>query len=172
MRNHALIGAAGFVTRILWMSNLVLLAVFVAGLLASAPFHAQLMAKIAAGHPTLDPAAAANGLRLMALIGIAWGVANDRLLGALLGMIRSAREGDPFIAANARRLRVIGWALLAMQFLDFALGRAAVPLEMDSLAAGHNGSSLGGWMAVLLVFVLAQVFAQGSTMRDDLEGTV
>jgi hypothetical protein len=29
-----------------------------------------------------------------------------------------------------------------------------------------------GWLAVLLLFVLARVFDYGTRMRDDLEGTV
>jgi hypothetical protein len=32
--------------------------------------------------------------------------------------------------------------------------------------------SPGGWIAVLMVFVLSRVFAAGSAMKDDLEGTV
>jgi hypothetical protein len=32
--------------------------------------------------------------------------------------------------------------------------------------------SLAPWLAVLLLFVLAQVFDHGARMRDDLEGTV
>jgi hypothetical protein len=31
---------------------------------------------------------------------------------------------------------------------------------------------VGGWLAVLLLFVLAQVFLEGTRMREDLEGTV
>jgi hypothetical protein len=34
------------------------------------------------------------------------------------------------------------------------------------------GVSINGWLAVLLTFLLAQVFTQGTLMRDDLEGTV
>jgi hypothetical protein len=32
--------------------------------------------------------------------------------------------------------------------------------------------SLAPWLAVLLLFVLAGVFAHGTRLRDDLEGTV
>ena len=31
---------------------------------------------------------------------------------------------------------------------------------------------LNGWLAVLLTVLLARVFAEGTLMRDDLEGTV
>ena len=34
------------------------------------------------------------------------------------------------------------------------------------------GFSINGWLAVLLTFLLARVFAEGTLMREDLEGTV
>jgi len=40
------------------------------------------------------------------------------------------------------------------------------PLRLDA------GISISGWLAVLLTFVLARVFAEGTLMREDLEGTV
>jgi hypothetical protein len=42
----------------------------------------------------------------------------------------------------------------------------AHPLHLDA------GFSINGWLAVLLTFLLARVFAEGTLMRDDLEGTV
>jgi hypothetical protein len=32
--------------------------------------------------------------------------------------------------------------------------------------------NLAGWLVTLLVFVLARVFAAGTAMRDELEGTI
>jgi hypothetical protein len=40
------------------------------------------------------------------------------------------------------------------------------PVRLDA------GFSTNGWLAVLLTFLLASVFAAGTRMRDDLEGTV
>ena len=34
------------------------------------------------------------------------------------------------------------------------------------------GFSINGWLAVLLTFLLARVFAEGTLMREDLKGTV
>ena len=34
------------------------------------------------------------------------------------------------------------------------------------------GFSISGWLAVLLAFILARVFAEGALMREDLEGTI
>ena len=42
----------------------------------------------------------------------------------------------------------------------------AHPLNLDA------GFSINGWLAVLLTFLLARVFAEGALMRDDLAGTV
>ena len=63
--------------------------------------------------------------------------------------------------------------LLALQMLSITIGAIgdavstpAHPLHLDA------GFSTSGWLAVLLTFVLARVFAEGAAMREDLEGTV
>ena len=80
---------------------------------------------------------------------------------------------DPFIAANAYRLNAIAWALLGLQLLSIvigAIGKAIAsrdfPLHLDA------GFSINGWLCVIFTFVLARVFAEGTLMREDLEGTV
>lgn len=67
---------------------------------------------------------------------------------------------------------MIGWALIVLQLLDIA--SILLDRRFPSLgSAAPNGDvSIGGWMAVLMAFVLSRVFAAGSAMRDDLEGTV
>ena len=64
-------------------------------------------------------------------------------------------------------------ALLALQLIGLVIGgigkavsTPAHPLHLDA------GFSPSGWLAVILTFVLARVFAEGALMRDDLEGTV
>jgi hypothetical protein len=70
-------------------------------------------------------------------------------------------------------LQAIAWALLALQLLSLVIGGIAKavstpahPLHLDA------GFSINGWLAVLLTFLLARVFAEGALMREDLEGTV
>ena len=113
------------------------------------------------------------GLRLVAILGLASIPLNHVVLTRLLAMVETVRLGDPFVAANARRLQAIAWALLALQLLGgviWAIGEAistrAHPVDLDT------SFSVNGWLAVLLTFVLARVFAEGAQMRDDLEGTV
>lgn len=112
-------------------------------------------------------------LRTVAVLGLATIPLNYIVLKRLLGMVETVRMGDPFVAANARRLLAIAWALLALQLLSIVIGgigkAASTPAHPVDLDAGF---SINGWLAVLLTFVLARVFAHGAMMREDLEGTV
>ena len=113
------------------------------------------------------------GLRAVAVLGLVAIPLNYVVLKRLLAMVETVRAGDPFVAANATRLQAIAWALLALQLLSIVIGAIgktistpAHPVNLDA------GFSINGWLAVLLTFLLARVFAEGTLMRDDLEGTV
>lgn len=113
------------------------------------------------------------GLRTVAVLGLATIPLNYIVLKRLIGMVETVRMGDPFVAANAERLQAIAWALLALQLLSIVIGgigkAVSTPEHPVNLDAGF---SINGWLAVLLTFVLARVFAHGALMREDLEGTV
>jgi Protein of unknown function (DUF2975) len=113
------------------------------------------------------------GLHAIGVVGLATIPLNYVVLKRLVAIVHTVREGDPFVAANAYRLRAIAWALLALQLLSLVIGAIvrtvstpAHPLNIDA------GFSINGWLAVLLTFLLARVFAEGALMREDLEGTV
>jgi hypothetical protein len=113
------------------------------------------------------------GMRAIAVLGLAAIPLNYAVLKRLLAMVETVRAGDPFVATNAHRLQAIAWALLALQLLSLVIGAiarsistAAHPFHVDA------GFSINGWLAVLLTFLLAHVFREGTLMREDLEGTV
>ena len=113
------------------------------------------------------------GLHAIAVVGLAAIPLNYFILKRLLAIVETVRAGDPFVSANADRLQAIAWALLALQLLSLIIGAIAKtvstpahPLDVDA------GFSINGWLAVLLTFLLARVFAEGTLMREDLEGTV
>jgi hypothetical protein len=123
--------------------------------------------------PSPDAERLVMGLRAVAVLGLVGIPLNYAVLDQLLSIVLAVRAGDPFVAVNARRLQTIAWALLALQVLSLvigAIGKAistpAHPVHLDA------GFSISGWLAVILTFVLARVFAQGALMREDLEGTV
>ena len=113
------------------------------------------------------------GMRAVAALGLVAIALNFPLLKRLLAMVETVRLGDPFVAANAYRLQAIAWLLLALQLVGLtigAIGKAiSTPQHPFHLDAGF---SVNGWLAVILTFVLARVFAEGALMREDLEGTV
>jgi hypothetical protein len=114
-----------------------------------------------------------TGLRAIAALGLLCVPLNHMILTRLLRIVETVGRGDPFIASNAYRLQAIAWALLALQLLSMVIGSIGkvitspeFPLHLDA------GFSVSGWLAVILTFVLARVFAEGTLMREDLEGTI
>ena len=169
--SSAALPLAHFVLRILivlnWLSGAA-----IATLLVAAPTRRWIMSSL-----HLSPSPEADqvilGFRAIAVLGLVAIPLNYVVLKRLLTMVETVRAGDPFVAANARRLQTIAWTLLALQVLSVVIGAvartvstAAHPLDLDA------GFSITGWLAVLLTFLLARVFAEGALMRDDLEGTV
>jgi len=123
--------------------------------------------------PSPDTERLIMGLRAVAVLGLVAIPIHYVVLKRLLAIVDTVRSGDPFVAANAARLQAIAWALLALQIISIvigAIGKAistpAHPVHLDA------GFSINGWLAVLLTFLLARVFAQGTHMREDLEGVV
>ena len=125
----------------------------------------------------LSPSAEAErlvmGLRAIAMLGLVTIPFNHVVLKRLLAIVKTVHDGDPFVAANASRLQAIAWAMLVVNVISIVIGAIADnlstpahPLNLDA------GFSVNGWLAVLLTFLLAHVFAQGSQMRKDLKGTV
>jgi hypothetical protein len=157
--------------RILIVLNWLMAAVILA-LLVALPNKQWIMSAFKLS-PSPDADRLVMGLRAVAVLGLATIPLNYGILKRLLAMVETVRAGDPFVASNAERLRAIAWALFTLQLLSVvigAIGKAvstpAHPVHLDA------GFSINGWLAVLLTFLLARVFAEGTLMRDDLEGTV
>ena len=113
------------------------------------------------------------GLQGIAALGLAVIVFNHMILKRLMAMVETVRAGDPFVAANAYRLHAIAWIMVGMQLLSIAIAAIAriistpeFPIKLEA------GFSVNSWVAILLTFILARVFAEGTLMRADLEGTI
>lgn len=96
----------------------------------------------------------------------------------LLRIVRSVKDGDPFIAENAERLSRMGWVALATQVVMLPLGAMALwiaEITKDIEGVHVDGGvdiSGEGILLVLVLFILARVFRKGTEMRAELEGTV
>ena len=162
---------AHVVLRILVVGNWLMAAMILVLLLAT-PNEQWIMSAFDLS-PSPDTDRLIVALQACAVLGLATIPLNYAILTRLLAMIETVRAGDPFVAANASRLQTIAWSLLALQLFSLvigAIGKAvstpAHPVHLDA------GFSINGWLAVLLTFLLARVFAEGTHMREDLEGTV
>jgi hypothetical protein len=102
------------------------------------------------------------------------------LLWQLWGLLRSARHCDPFACANVWRLRRFGWLLLLgwplVAYLTMALKEllaATWASPTDPSQGGVFAPPIGGALIFgLAVLVLAEVFAHGLRLRDDVDGTI
>ena len=131
----------------------------------------QLVSNFQAKWPSVDGHLLLQRLRLLVLIGLPGFPIVHLVLQRLRAIVQSVRDRDPFVAENSERLRFMAWAMLVWQLLGLAFWGLA---RLWSPETEHVESSFSimGWVTVLLLFVLAQVFEAGTRMRQDLEGTV
>lgn len=150
-----------------WIAVGCLAVVLVVALVDLAPLSDQLVARFGSH-------AAQARWSLVAICALAppAGIATHRIMTRLVAMIDSVVAGSTFHPDNVGRIQTIAWAMLVLQLLDLVFG--AISVSLSTVTREYFGWSLsfGGWLSVLLLFVLAQVFRQGAAMQADLEGTV
>ncbi len=169
--SSAALPIAHVVLRILIVLNWLMVAVILA-LLVVLPNEQWIMTSFKLS-PSPDAERLVMSLRAIAVLGLAAIPLNYVVLKRLLAIVETVRAGDPFVAANANRLQAIAWALLALNLLSIVIGAIARSVSTPAHPLHINaGFSINGWLAVLLTFLLARVFAEGTRMREDLEGTV
>ena len=158
-----------------------LLFVTVAGgwaLIGGARFEAVLLGS----YPKLQAGVAASFALAMACIAVGL-VLVLRFMWTLIGIVRSVQSGEAFTLGNAARVRLMAWLSLAAMPVGVAISAslavvtqrlgpnapdAGIHVERFD-AAGFSSPQI---LLTLLLFVLARLFAQAATMRDEIEGTV
>lgn len=80
--------------------------------------------------------------------------------------------GEPFQPDNIRRLRAIGFTLAGLELLAY-LGRIGAYHMADvRLSRPDYWPNFTAWFAVLVVFVLAEVFREGARLRQEADLTI
>ena len=121
--------------------------------------------------PSIDPSWLLPTLRWWMLLTLPLIAAVHVSLTRLLAMVASVRSGDPFVPENAARLKTIAWCTLLTQVFELVNGAMAATLN----AAGSNIEwrwTATGWLAVVLLFVLARVFEAGTRLREDAQAVI
>ena len=78
--------------------------------------------------------------------------------------------GDPFHPDNVGRLRMAAVILAALEIGRYASGALIALFHVKNPA--ESGFSPTAWFAVLVVFVLAEVFREGARLRREAELTI
>jgi hypothetical protein len=160
------------VLRVLIILNLLMGFLILALLVASLVAKQWVMGALGAP-PTDRNGPLILGMRLVMVIGVLAAPVTNVALTRLLAIVSTVSLGDPFVAENATRLQQIAWAVLGLELLHLCVGLivASVSSTAAPLDLGWKFSPTP-WLAILLLFVLAQVFDHGARMREELEGTV
>jgi len=116
--------------------------------------------------PWLGPAVAA-----FCLIGDLYMTGGIVVVTRLRAIFKTLIAGDPFHPDNAGRLRAIG-ATLAILELGLYVVAAVIRVFFHGALHVGGGISLTTWFAVLVIFVLAEVFREGARLRGDAELTI
>ena len=141
----------------------------------------SLVAIVVVANPALLDATAAADLKAQGLSGpslvIGLGAASLYMalvlviVGRLRRIFATLTAGDPFQPENIRRLRVIGVTLTLLEIGHYPLAALygwIAPHEADA----HASLNPTAWFAVLVVFVLAEVFREGARLRREAELTI
>ena len=170
--SHTLLRTTETLLRLLRALNiaaaLLILGCLLASLVAPEPFLSALAGEVPAGEEPIYFRMIRFALLLSCLIAFPVHL----IFTHLLHLVGSARREDPFELASARRLRLIAWMFLTVQVADIAYGYLAIRFSMATDEYAGWSPNLSGWLAVLLLFVLARIFEQGARMREELAGTV
>jgi len=169
LRPHSsALNASRILLGILLAFNLLMAVCLVAAVPASFLFEPQFFEFFSKKPPRIDPSWLMPVLRLWLVLALLMVAAVHVTFSRLLAVVETVRAGDPFVPENAARLNTIAWCVLATQLLHLTFGMLAATMN----AAGSNIDwkfSATGWLAVVLLFVLARVFEEGTHMREDLE---
>ena len=164
------LGASRVLVRIMQAFN-ILAGVAIVGFMVASFLFQPLILEVFSKRPTSDPGAIIAALRVWIVLAAPMLIAVHILLSKVLEVVETVGLGAPFVAENAARLKTIAWCLLIVQIFGLACGVMAGVMN----AAGSHIEwhfSLTGWLAVMLLFVLARVFEEGTRLRSDLDAMI
>ena len=147
------------------------------GLLALIAGIVALIAPETFASASIEDLGAAEAIGLGLLLGLVsyafWLSAS--FLKHLSAIIATVSDGDPFVGANAERLRSMAricLVLFALSVLATIGGLIYLALGLPMEGSFEFDISLETLLLALVLFILARVFKRGAQMREDLEGTV
>lgn len=94
------------------------------------------------------------------------------VIGRLRKIFATLTVGDPFHPENVRRLRVVGVALAAQEGVLILMRLINSWIVPGAVRRFSGWFDVTAWFAILVVFVLAEVFREGARLRHEAELTI
>lgn len=80
--------------------------------------------------------------------------------------------GDPFHPGNVARLQSVGFGLAGLELINYGVNLVSSWGFRDQFRSVRFPFNPTAWFAVLVVFVLAEVFREGARLRAEAELTI
>jgi hypothetical protein len=93
------------------------------------------------------------------------------VLAQLRRLFSTLTAGNPFHPDNVRRLRLVGLGLVALEVANIG-GHLGAPILFTGTRLGRFPPDVTAWFAIIVVFVLAEVFREGARLRREAELTI
>jgi hypothetical protein len=123
--------------------------------------------------PRMGAFVVANLILVIGLLALALWV-----LGLLRAVLRTLRDGQPFVAANATRVRWIAWAVILGEFVRSAVVYFESYYALTHFSAGGLSFEARPQINVfaiingLIILVIAEVFRAGTRLEEEQSLTV
>ena len=92
------------------------------------------------------------------------------MAGQLKRILQTLIDGDPFVPENARRLTRLAGIVAGMEIARYLIGIAANLFTVQTSV--DFSVNLAAWVAVMTLWVLSQVFAEGTRLREEEKMTI
>ena len=164
------LGVSRIVLKLLRMLNLGMGLGLVLAFPASLVFEPQFVEFFSKRPPSIDPGWLMPTLRVWLVLALPMIGLVHVQLSRLLAVVETVAV-DPFVPENVPRLKTIAWCMLGLELLRLVYGMLAATMNAPGSRIEWHFSATG-WLAVVLLFVLAQVFEAGTRLRDDLDAMI
>jgi hypothetical protein len=96
------------------------------------------------------------------------------IAGQLKKILQTLVSGDPFVPENAKRLRRLSYIVAGMEICRYIISLTGKAFQIDpNIDLGNVFvPSLVGWAGVITLWVLSQVFAEGTRLREEEKMTI
>ena len=94
------------------------------------------------------------------------------VVGRLRSIFATLVAGNPFQGDNARRIRVIGLALAAIEGSNYLVWGLMANIMPETSRYLRPEIDLTGWFGIAVLFVLAEVLDEGARLRRDADLTI